>query len=116
MRKIYYLSTCDTCKRILKSLNLNGVSLTDIKFENISAEILDEAAKITGSYESLFNKRAQKLKSMGPNEKPVTEADFRSLILSDYTFLKRPLALIDGKVFAGNDKETIENLTDTLIA
>lgn len=107
MRKIFYLSTCDTCKKILKSVNTENVDLVDIKYNPITEKELDSAAQISGTYESLFNKRAQKLKIMKSEEKPVTEADFKKLILSDYTFMKRPLAFIGNQVIAGNDKDTV---------
>jgi len=43
MKKIYHLSTCDTCKRILKELQpLEGFVLQDIKADGISAEQLEE--------------------------------------------------------------------------
>ena len=41
MKKIYYLSTCDTNKRILKELNLENVELQNIKEENIDEKTLD---------------------------------------------------------------------------
>jgi len=110
VRKIYYLSTCDTCRKILSQLKIENVQLIDIKKENISPEDLDFAAKITGNYESLFNKRAQKLKIMDQSERPFSDDDFRKLILKEYTFLKRPLAIVDKYVFAGNAPETIAKL------
>lgn len=114
MRKIYYLSSCDTCIKILKQVNTEGVELIDIKKNNIGKEDLDIMKKKTGSYEALFNKRAQKLKEMPENKKPVNEADFRKLILNEYTFLKRPSCIIDGKVIAGNDKKSVEALIEAL--
>jgi arsenate reductase (glutaredoxin) len=114
MRKIYFLSTCDTCKKILKTLNTENAELVDVRYTPITEDELDSAAQISGSYESLFNKRAQKLKIMKSEEKPVSEADFRKLILSDYTFMKRPLAFIDNQVIAGNDKDTVTKLIQLL--
>ena len=38
MSKIYYLSTCDTCKRIMNQWNLDGVQFQDIKHEPITEE------------------------------------------------------------------------------
>jgi arsenate reductase len=111
MNKIYYLSTCSTCSRILKGLKLDGIKLIDIKSANISASDLDYAASKLGSYESLFSKRAMKYKSLGLNEMDLSETDYRNYILEEYTFLKRPVAFIDDEVFAGNSKKVVENLT-----
>ncbi len=114
MNRIYHLSTCDTCRKILAQLNIDGVTLINIREQIIGKEDLDLMKKQLGSYEALFNKRAQKLKDMKPEDKPVKEADFKKLILSDYTFLKRPAAIIEGKVYAGNDKATVEALIGAL--
>ena len=114
MRKIFHLSTCTTCKRIISSINLNNIELIDIKQHNITGKDLDFAASKTGGYESLFNKRAQKLKLVPDSEKPITDQDFRKLILEEYTFLKRPLAIIDEDIYAGNSRETIQKLKSRL--
>ena len=109
MRKIYHLATCNTCQRIIKSLEGGeGFILQDIKSEPITPTELDELKQSTGSYESLFSRRAVKYRSMGLHEKKLSEKDYRKLILQEYTFLKRPVIIIDGEVFVGNSKNTVE--------
>jgi arsenate reductase len=110
MLKIHHLSTCDTCQRIIKELELNekGFDFQDIKLENISEEELDIAKEKFGSYEALFSKRAQKFRKMGLNDVQLTETDFRKYILEEYTFLKRPFIWIGDEVFVGNAKKTVE--------
>lgn len=114
MKKIYHLSTCSTNKRILSSLNLEGVELQDIKQDAISPEQLDEMRKYCSSYEQLFSKRARKYKEMGLKDKSLSEGDIRELILSDYTFLNRPVAIIADKIFIGNSPKNVEELINTL--
>ena len=63
---------------------------------------------LTGSYESLFSRIARKYKELGLSEKKLTENDYKKLILEEYTFLKRPVILVKGKIFVGNSKATIE--------
>ena len=108
--KGYYLSTCSTCARILKELKLDHkkASLQDIKTEPITAAQLDEMKALSGSYESLFSRVALKYKTLDP--KPGTEKEYRKLILSEYTFLKRPVFILNKKIFIGNTKKNIENL------
>lgn len=110
MRKIYHLSTCDTCQRIIKELGLQekGFEFQDIKTENISAQQLDAVKEKVGSYEALFSKRAMKFRSMGLNEMNLSEQDHRKYILQEYTFLKRPVIWIGEEVFVGNAKKTVE--------
>ena len=102
MKRIYYLSTCDTCRRLMKEFgSLNEFELVDIKSNNMDAKILDFLKEKTGSYEALFSKRAIKYKTLGLKDKSLKDEDFRQLILDEYTFLKRPV-LIDGdKVVVG---------------
>ena len=108
MKKIYHLANCSTCQRIIKELNDGeGFELQNIKKEKISPEQLAEMAEKTGSYEALFSRRAMKYKSMGLKNKTLTEADYKNLILEEYTFLKRPAILIDEAIFVGNAKKTV---------
>lgn len=84
-----------------------GFELIDIKKQNISEEDLEVAKAAIGSYEGLFNKRAQKIKLQNLDVKSASESDFKKWILEEYTFLKRPVYFIGTQVFAGNDKATV---------
>lgn len=114
MKKIYHLGTCSTNIRILKELNLDGVELQDIKKNNMTEEQVDEMAKLAGSYEALFSRKAMKYRSMGLNEMNLSEADYKKYIVQEYTFLKRPVAVLDGEIFIGNSKKNVEALTEKL--
>lgn len=108
MKKIYYLSSCSTCARIINELKLKEKKFVfqDIKTEKISKEQLEEMKSKAGSYEALFSRVALKYKTLDP--KPSSEADYKKLILEEYTFLKRPVILIADKIFVGNSKSNIE--------
>jgi arsenate reductase len=75
---------------------LKDFELIDIKSSNIDSTTLDFLKEKTGSYESLFSKRAIKYKTLGLKDKNLSDQDFRQLILDEYTFLKRPV-LINGE-------------------
>lgn len=115
MKKVYHLSTCDTCKRILKEVNLpDDVEQQDIKTEPITSTQLEEMQSLSGSYESLFSKRAQLYRKRDLKNKDLKEEDFKNLILEHYTFLKRPVFMLDGKIFIGNSKKTVEAVKQQL--
>ena len=116
MNKIYHLSSCSTCQRILKETQADkkGVVLQDIKGEKISAAQLDAMKQKAGSYEALFSRRAIKYKEMGLKDQLLTESDYRRLILEEYTFLKRPVALVGNRIFIGSEKKTVEGLREAL--
>ena len=116
MRKVYYLSTCDTCKRIMNGLNLEGFVQQDIKTVAITPDQLSEMHALSGSYEALFSKTARKYRGLGLNEKELTAEDFRKYILEEYTFLKRPVFVVDDQIFIGNSKKTVAALSELLKA
>lgn len=107
---MYYLSTCSTCARIMEETGINKkkFELQDIKTEPITPAQLDEMRKLAGSYEALFSRVALKYKTLDP--KPTTEKEYRKLILEEYTFLKRPVAIIGDQIFIGNSKTNVANL------
>ncbi len=112
---IFHLSSCNTCQRIIGELDsTEGIELQNIKETHITESELDFIKEKVGSYEVLFNKRAQKYRSQGLNNETLSEADWRKHILAEYTFLKRPLSIYNDEVFAGNAKKTVEALKHTV--
>jgi arsenate reductase len=109
MKKIYHLSTCDTCKKILKELDVpSSFILQDIKEEPITEVQLEEMKELSGSYEALFSKRARLYKERELKDEALTEDRFKNLILEHYTFLKRPVIIYNDQIFAGNAKKNVE--------
>lgn len=109
MKKIYHLSTCDTCKKILKELNApSSFILQDIKEEPITEVQLEEMKELGGSYETLFSKRARLYKERDLKNENLSEDRYRNLILEHYTFLKRPVIIVNDRIFAGNSKKNVE--------
>ena len=113
MKKAYHLGKCSTCQRILKELEWNG-KLQEIRSEKITEMQLNEMAKLIGSYEALFSRRAIKYKSMNLKEQSLSETDYKKLILEEDTFLKRPVFIIKDQIFIGNTKKVIEEVVACL--
>jgi arsenate reductase len=44
----------------------------------------------------------------------LTEADYKKYIIQEYTFLKRPVAIVDGEIFIGNAKANVQALVEKL--
>ena len=115
MNKIYYLASCDTCRKIIKSLpEGHNLAFHDIKQNPISVEELEEMHRLSGSYESLFSKKAQLYKSMDLKNKSLTEADYKKYILEHYTFLSRPVFIINDKIYIGNSQQNIHQVMKVL--
>lgn len=104
MKKIYYLSTCSTCKKIMKHLPITeDVVLQDVKKDPISVQQLEELRKCTDSYQSLLNRRAQLYKERNLKEQFLTEEQCKNLILEHYTFLKRPIVVTQDKIYIADE-------------
>lgn len=116
MKKMYHLSSCSTCAKIIKSTEAEsrGVALHDIKAQPISPDQIDAMKALAGSYEALFSRRAMKYTSMGLAEKQLTEANYRALILDEYTFLKRPVTIVGTLIFIGNSASVTAALAEAL--
>ena len=106
--KIYYLASCDTCRKIIKSLPKNNTLVFhDIKQDPITVAELEEMHSLSGSYEALFSKKAQLYKSMDLKNKSLTEDDFKKYLLEHYTFLSRPVFIINDQIYIGNSQQNI---------
>ncbi len=109
MQKVYYLSSCDTCKRILKEIELPSSFIKqDIKVQGITNEELEELYNLAGSYEALFSRRAKLYQERNLNEEELLDEDYKNLLLDHYTFLKRPIIVNNDQIFIGNAKSTVE--------
>jgi arsenate reductase (glutaredoxin) len=105
---IYYLASCDTCRKIIKSLPKdNNLVFHDIKQNPITLEELEEMHGLSGSYEALFSKKAVLYKSMDLKNKSLTEADYKKYLLEHYTFLSRPVFIINNKIYIGNTQQNM---------
>ena len=115
MKKIYYLSTCDTCKRIINELDLpSDFNLQDIKTEAITTAQIEAMRALTDSYENLFSKRARLYKELDLKSKSLSEDDYKNYILEDYTFLKRPVIIVNDNIFIGNSKKVVAEAKQTI--
>jgi arsenate reductase (glutaredoxin) len=108
MRTFFYLETCNTCQRIKQELSLgDDVALREIKSTPLSEAEVDQLKELAGSYAALFSRRAMKFRQWGLHEQTLDEADYRRYLLEDYTFLKRPVLVLDQQIFVGNSKKQV---------
>lgn len=106
MKKIefYWLPNCSTCQKAKNFIERHGIrnyELRDIKENPLSREEVEKMAKMLGGASELFSKRAIKYREMKLNERELSNAEMLDLMTEEYTFLKRPILVIDGKAEAG---------------
>lgn len=116
MKKIYHLAKCTNCQAIIKetAIDKKGFQMQDIRTEKITPAQLDEMKKMAGSYEALFSRRAIKYKELGLKYKQLGEKDYRNFILQEDTFLKRPVVIMNDKIFIGSEKKNLVELRKAL--
>ena len=108
MPVFYYLSSCSTCKKILKTLQLTAdIQQVDIKKNPLDEVQLEQLYKLSGSYEALFSRRAQLYKKLILKDQKLGEKQYRQLLLKHYSFLKRPVLCYDKHIFIGNSPEVV---------
>lgn len=54
-----------------------------------------------GGMENLFSRRSVEFRELGLKDKELTENEMLELMASEYTFLKRPILVINKKAIAG---------------
>ena len=105
---VFYLPSCDTCRKIIKSISPKAaLTYHDIKQDPITEDQLQELHAIAGSYEVLFSRKAQLYKAYDLKNKTLTEADYKTYLLEHYTFLARPVFVIDQRIYIGNKPEIV---------
>lgn len=115
MHKVYFLSTCDTCRKIMREVGVDErFAKQDIKTHPLTEEQVEHLYHLTGSHEALVNKRARKLKDVLVENPVKNDGDYKKILLMDYTFLKRPVFEIKGKLFIGNARNTVEAVKKAL--
>ena len=108
MKVVFYLKSCNTCARIIKEIKLDSSFVfREIKSSPISIKELEMIYHFSKSYESIFNKRAKLFSAKKLKNVTLSELEYKSYILENYTFLKRPVIITGNTIFIGNSKKNI---------
>lgn len=112
-RLFFYLGTCSTCARIMKEIpDLDRFTLREIKGDPLTPGELDAMKKLAGSYEALFSRVALKYRALGLNTRKLAERDYRKFILEEHTFLKRPVMVLNDRIFIGNSPKNVKAMLE----
>ena len=103
-KQFIYLSTCDTCRKIMKEVELPAdYELHDLKKAALPNEVLELLLTEYSPLE-LVNKRSRKIKELGLVLGEMSNQDIIGYLKSEYTFIKRPIAIDGNNFFVGNSK------------
>ncbi len=110
-----YLDSCNTCQRIKGELNLpTSIDLQNTKETPVNKDQITFLREQAGSYEALFNRRAQLYRGRNLHEKDLSEEDYKSLLLDHYTFIKRPILIYNNVAYIGNSKKVVAAAKEAL--
>lgn len=105
---VFYLPSCDSCRKIIKAISPKAqLVYHDIKQDPLTELQLQELQALAGSYEALFSRKAQLYKAYNLKNQTLTEADYKKYLLEHYTFLARPVFMIENQVYIGNKPEIV---------
>ena len=103
-KQFIYLSTCDTCRKIMKEVELPAdYELHDLKKVPLPDQVL-ELLLTDHSPIDLVNKRSRRIKELALILDEMSDQDIIGYLKSEYTFIKRPIAIDGDKFFVGNSK------------
>ncbi|HXG84337.1 MAG TPA: Spx/MgsR family RNA polymerase-binding regulatory protein [Pyrinomonadaceae bacterium] len=108
----YRLPECGTCQKAQRFLDRHGVEITrfrDIKEEPLSRLEVENLARMLGGAENLFSRRAVKYREMKLGERELSTEEMLDLMTSEYTFLKRPILIVEDRAVAGFFEKTFES-------
>ncbi len=104
MNTFYWLPNCSTCVKAKKFLDANSIEineLRDIKADKLSRPEVEKLVELFGGAENLFSRRAIKYRELGLNKREVSTDEMLDLMTDEYTFIKRPVLVINGTAIAG---------------
>ncbi|MBN1111830.1 MAG: hypothetical protein JXA53_02820 [Bacteroidales bacterium] len=115
-KTVYFLSTCDTCKRIMKEVSVNDeFKVIDLKENRLSEDEIAFFVSKVDSISDLINKHAVIYKEQDLKNKQLSDDEIESLLIKHYTLIKRPIFIIGEDTFIGNSRAVIEKVKSKLL-
>jgi arsenate reductase len=102
---VYGMPQCKTCQRALDFLRYIGVHVAefrDVKTNKLSEAEIRALAELAGSAEAIFSRRAIMYRTLDLDKVTLTEEDKIQHMVSEHTFIRRPLIVTENKrIYAG---------------
>ncbi len=108
---LYWLPYCSTCKKAKEFIESKGIKISrffNIKEQLLSTEEVEKLAEMLGGASQMFSKRAIKYRTLGLNERELSEREMFDLMTTEYTFIKRPVLVMNGKAISGFSEKSYE--------
>ena len=102
--KMYWLPNCSTCRQAVEYIEKNGhaiAELRDIKTNPLNRSEVVRLSALVGGVDQLFSRRARKYREMNLAGRELSEDEMIDLMSKEYTFIKRPVLVSNGRAVAG---------------
>lgn len=113
------LHRCSTCRKVVQSLVREGIEVRqfrDIREEPLKRSELEAMAQRVGGVARLFSRRAVQYRTRGLDRRELGESEMLDLMLSEPTFVTRPLVLAIGRneAFCGSSARAMAKFVRSL--
>ena len=93
----------------MERFDIKNFTARDIKENPLSRDEVVKLAELLGGADNLFSRRAVKYREMKLGEREISAAEMIDLMANEYTFLKRPVLVINDKAIAGFFEKQFED-------
>ena len=103
MLTVYTLKNCDTCKKALQWMEVEGIKFNnhDVRTDGLTQDVISEIVTNLG-WETALNRRSTTWRNLDDEQKAdVDNAKAVALIGEHKTLLKRPVFVGEGEMVAG---------------
>lgn len=110
--KVYYRSTCITCRKTIQKLYSNGVKLElhDFFKEKLTKEDIKSLLKMAGlSAADILRRKDKMYKELQFDKKKYTENELIELIAKHPGLLLRPIIVKGGKAVVANKADIVDD-------
>lgn len=114
---MYWLPHCTTCQKAVQYLEKKGHSVTafrDVKSDPLNRKEVERLCELVGGADELFSRRARKYRAMNLSERELSAEEMIQLMVEEYTFIKRPVLVSNGRAVAGFSFKSYDSFLENL--
>lgn len=112
---LYWLPHCTTCQKAVQYLEKRGCAVAefrDVKSDPLNRKEVERLTELVGGAGELFSRRARKYHAMNLTKRDVSTEEMIQLMAEEYTFIKRPVLVSDGRAVAGFSIKSYDNFLE----
>lgn len=112
---LHWLPHCTTCQKAVQYLEKKGYAVAefrDVKSDPLDRKEVERLSELVGGADELFSRRARKYREMNLSERELSSDEMIQLMVEEYTFIKRPVLVSDGRAVAGFTSKSYDSFLE----